>query len=482
VLFRSGQGEAIGFRVQVVDDPHQAVAAIVLIVATLAMALVGLIASASFVVMAQRRQRQLGLLAAIGATDRHLRLAMVATGAIVGLVAAVGGLVLGVIGWLVATPAVEQAANHRIDRFDLPWNLVAGCLALAVLAGMAAAWWPARLQSRVPVVAALSRRPPRPAPVHRSLALGAALLAAGVAGIWASRPTGHVRPLLLMGSVVIELLGVVLAAPTAVRALGLPARRLPLAGRVALRDLLRQQSRAAAALAAVTLGLGISISIVGVAAANESPADAGNLSSSELLVRIPDFPTAAQASSDPAAKARLEAAAERVGSGFHHKPTLVLEVASNPATMAHADIAGPIDLTEQTSPHSFRFVGTAYIATPAVLARLHIDPASISPSTDVITSSQRAHLVLLDASARDDQGATRVQHLDLSKYTSGPASLVTEAALTRRGWTAVPNAWLFEADHPLTSAQIRDARTAAGSAGLEVEVREIGRASCRERV
>jgi putative ABC transport system permease protein len=468
----AGSGQPVGFRVEVVDDPHQAVAALVLVVAALAMALVGLIASASFVVMAQRRQRQLGLLAAIGATDRHLRLTMIATGAIIGMVAAVGGAVLGVTGWLVAAPAVEQAANHRIDRFDLPWNLIVGCLVLAVVAGMAAAWWPARLQARVPVVAALSRRPPRPAPVHRSLTLGGALLAAGVAGIWAARPTGDVRPLLLMASVLAEVLGVVLAAPTAVRLLGLPAARLPLAGRVALRDLLRQQSRAAAALAAVTLGLGISISIVGVAAANQSSSDAGNLSDRQLLVHASDFVTAAQAATDPAARARLSAAAERVGRGFEHEPLLELDVATNPETLSQPDIAGPIDLTQQTSSHSFRFVGTAYVATPAVLARLHVDPADISPSTDVVTSRTGPHLVLLDASARDGQRATRIQHLPLSAYTSGPTTLITEAALARRGWIAAPHAWLLEARHPLTAAQVRDARTTAASAGLEVEVRD----------
>ena len=88
---------------------------------TLAMALVGLIAAAGFVVVAQRRQRQLGLLAAIGATERHLRLVMLANGAIVGAHGrASWAPSLGIVGWIVAAPAVETAAAHRIDRFDLP--------------------------------------------------------------------------------------------------------------------------------------------------------------------------------------------------------------------------------------------------------------------------------------------------------------------------------------------------------------------------
>ena len=66
-------------------EEHTAVAAGVLIVATLGMALVCLIAAAGFVAVAQRRQRQLGLLAALGATERDLRSVLVANGLLVGL-------------------------------------------------------------------------------------------------------------------------------------------------------------------------------------------------------------------------------------------------------------------------------------------------------------------------------------------------------------------------------------------------------------
>ena len=106
----------MGFRMEILgsDTDEAAVAALVLAATTLALALVGLLSSAAFVVIAQRRQRQLGILAALGATRRHVRLVMLATGAITGAVAAVVGGVLGVAGWIVAAPAVESAVNHRI--------------------------------------------------------------------------------------------------------------------------------------------------------------------------------------------------------------------------------------------------------------------------------------------------------------------------------------------------------------------------------
>jgi putative ABC transport system permease protein len=75
-------------------------------VATLAMVLVALVAAASFVVMAQRRLRQLGMLAAVGATERHLRLVMIASGTVLGAIAAVIGAAAGVAGW--TTPCLKK--------------------------------------------------------------------------------------------------------------------------------------------------------------------------------------------------------------------------------------------------------------------------------------------------------------------------------------------------------------------------------------
>ena len=60
-------------------------------VATVFLLLASLVAAAGFAVVAQRRLRQLGMLAAIGATQKHLRLVLVTNGAIVGAIAAVAG-------------------------------------------------------------------------------------------------------------------------------------------------------------------------------------------------------------------------------------------------------------------------------------------------------------------------------------------------------------------------------------------------------
>ena len=51
---------------------------------------IGLVAVAGFTVMAQRRLRALGMLGAVGATDRHIRLVMVASGAVRGRIRIAG--------------------------------------------------------------------------------------------------------------------------------------------------------------------------------------------------------------------------------------------------------------------------------------------------------------------------------------------------------------------------------------------------------
>ncbi len=145
-------------------DERTVAAAAWLGLVALAMLLVGLVAVAGFIAVAQRRRRQFGLLAATGATERHVRLVLLAGGAAAGGAAAALGTAVAVPLWIAVEPRLEAAAAHRIGRFDLPWWPVGACLLLAVVTAVGAAWWPARAASRIPVTQALSMRPPRPRP------------------------------------------------------------------------------------------------------------------------------------------------------------------------------------------------------------------------------------------------------------------------------------------------------------------------------
>ena len=67
---------------------------------------------------------------------------------------------------------------------------------LAVLGATAAAWWPGRTVARLPVMLALSGRPPRPRPARHSAIAAAALIAVGIGCLALSdrdQPAAHRR-------------------------------------------------------------------------------------------------------------------------------------------------------------------------------------------------------------------------------------------------------------------------------------------------
>src|SRR5262249_50422489 len=106
---------------------------VVFSVATVFLLLASLVAAAGFAVVAQRRLRQLGMLAAVGATQKHVRLVQLTNGAVVGAIAAVIGTIAGLALWVALAPTLETAIGHRINRLALPWGLIAAAGLLAIV-------------------------------------------------------------------------------------------------------------------------------------------------------------------------------------------------------------------------------------------------------------------------------------------------------------------------------------------------------------
>src|ERR1700735_3268348 len=157
----------------VVNPETISIAAIVL-----GMLLIAMVGAGGFTVLAQRRLRSIGMLAAQGATVSHIRLVVRANGVATGVVGAVAGFVLGLAAWLAYRPHVQASAHHVIGVFQLPWTVVWVSMILAVLAAYAGAARPARAITRVPVVAALAGRPPAPKPArHLAVPVGLGFLA-----------------------------------------------------------------------------------------------------------------------------------------------------------------------------------------------------------------------------------------------------------------------------------------------------------------
>ena len=249
----------------------------VLLLATVGLIFIGLLCVAGFTVMAQRRLRALGMIGAIGATDRQVRRVMSANGFAVGVVGAALGVLVGLLTWLGLTPAFETLVGHRYNPLALPWWAIVAGAFLAILCSLAASWWPARAVARRPIVEALSGRPAPPQPAHRFALSGAAIAAAGFVSLVFARGTKH--PLIVAG-VVATTVGMLLLAPLGIRVLAAFASRAPVAVRLALRDLVRYQVRSGAALAAASLAIGIAATITVLTAAqqaNDHTLSGGNL-------------------------------------------------------------------------------------------------------------------------------------------------------------------------------------------------------------
>ena len=276
----SGNATGIGTRGTMNET---AAAAAILAAETISLLFVGLVAAAGFAVMAQRRLRALGMLGALGATDRHVRLAMVANGAVVGVVASVIGAVVGLVSWIVLAPNIEKLAKHRIDVFHLPWWAIAAAMALAVLTAVAAAWWPARSASRTSIVTALSGRPGPPKPAHRFAGAGGLMLLVGFVCLAFADRTKPNAYLIIAGTVATTF-GMLFLGPLFIRWLAALGRRAPIALRLALRDLARYQARSAAALGAISLALAIAATVAVSATALAVPQSEANLPAQRPLV------------------------------------------------------------------------------------------------------------------------------------------------------------------------------------------------------
>ena len=217
-------------------------AVLVLVVEVLGLVFIGLVSVAGFSVMAQRRLRALGMLSAIGATERNLRLVMIVNGLAVGVTAALAGAVLGLAAWFAYVPTLQQATGHVVDAANVPWWAFGIGVVFAIATSVLASRRPAKTIAAVPVVAALSGRPAPPKAVHRSALPGVIVFAVGVAclaftGDWNGAGGGSHALLLPVGLVAV-IVGILLLAPLSVSVLAAGAGpRLPVAIRIALRDL-----------------------------------------------------------------------------------------------------------------------------------------------------------------------------------------------------------------------------------------------------
>jgi putative ABC transport system permease protein len=330
------------------------------------------------------------MLGAIGATERNLRLVMIAGGLVVGATAALAGAVLGLAAWIAYAPTVQRDTGHAVDAARLPWWALAIGIVLAITTSALASRRPAKTMAAVPVVTALSGRPAPPKAVHRSALPGVIVFAAGLAclasagglnGV-ADGNGGQRHALFLLGGLVITITGVCLLAPLAISVLAAGAGpRLPVAIRIALRDLVRYRARSGAALAATTFAVFLAMGICVVASIKfDNPLNwiGPNLSSSQVTVGAAQSPGPGQSEQFSAAQLAILTTRVNTLAASLHASVVPLETSASlyqVGTQAH-------NVQNFTGPAGDDSV---YVATPRLLATYGIKASQIAPGTDILS-------------------------------------------------------------------------------------------------
>ena len=451
------------------------------------------------------------MLGAIGATERHLRLVMIAGGLVVGVIAALAGAVLGLAAWIAYAPTVQRDTGHAVDAANLPWWAFAIGIVLAITTSALASRRPAKTMAAVPVVTALSGRPAPPKAVHRSALPGVIVFAAGLAclasagglnglagGNGPDGGGGNGHALFLLAGLVITITGICLLAPLAISVLAAgPAPRLPVAIRIALRDLVRYRARSGAALAATTFAVFLAMGICVVASIKfDNPLNwiGPNLSSSQVTVGATQSPGPGQMEQFSAAQLAILTTRVNTLATRLHASAVPLETS---AILYHVG----------TRAHSVQnFTGPAgddsvYVATPQLLATYGIKAGQIAPGTDILTMRPglagvpRLEMIFTPPRTCNDNdptcgngpqpGADGGPPCTLSNYcvagpaiqtvsslpsgTSAPNTVMTEYAVSKYHMQTQLSGWLIQAPAPLTAAQLSAVRQFGNANEVQVQ-------------
>ena len=333
-----------------------------------------------------------------------------------------------------------------------------------------------------------------PKAVHRSALPGVIVFAGGVAclaftGGWTGAGGGRDALLLLVGLVAV-IVGILLLAPLSVSVLAAGAGpRLPVAIRIALRDLVRYRARSGAALAATTFAVFLAMTICLVASIQfGNPLNwlGPNLSSSQLIVYTQQQNSVSVNQLTSAQLASLGRQVDRYAAGLHAQSVAPLEMSG--VSLYQAGTQGPHD----------HFNGSVYVATPQLLATYGIKASQIEPGTDILTMrpdlAGLAHTELAWGSYGFQESPGGPEHRDavlpnctlssdcvanpvmqtvssLPGGTSAPNTVITEYAMSKYHLQPSLNGWLIQAPAPLTATQINAARHLALASGVTVETK-----------
>lgn len=218
----------------------------------------------TFNIVVTQRTRELGLLRALGAGRRQVFLSVLLESAVTGLIGSAVGLGVGVglavlLKRALAAIGLELPPTPlRIESTTIVASLVVGT-AVTILASA----FPARRASRVAPIEALREGTVAPsASLRRRAIVGGLVAVAGLAALGAGLFAGVPQPAVVVGvGAQLTFIGVAVLTPFVARplatAIGAPARRLGMTGRLGRENAKRNPRRTASTAAALMIGLGL---------------------------------------------------------------------------------------------------------------------------------------------------------------------------------------------------------------------------------
>lgn len=266
-----GPGYDVGTSVDQVAEDQAAVSealsffgTALLVFAAVALFVGGFIISNTFSIVIAQRQREFALLRAVGASARQIRRTVLVEAIVVGVVAAVAGLLLGMafasgLQALLDAFGISLPASRTIVR---PRTVVAAFavgLGVTVLSSLA----PARRAARIaPVEAMRGETLPQGGGLRGRVLAGAALAVLGVGLLAAGLAGTGPNPVATVGAgAAVTLLGMAVLAPIfavpVASVLGWIPARMGIAGRLAQGNAGRDRRRTAATASALMIGLGL---------------------------------------------------------------------------------------------------------------------------------------------------------------------------------------------------------------------------------
>ncbi|MEM7352974.1 MAG: alpha/beta fold hydrolase, partial [Acidobacteriota bacterium] len=417
-----------------------------------------LVIAAAFGVSVRRRQREIGLLGATGASSGGIWQSLLVSAAIVALLGGLAGVLAGA-GFAALLHPFLDAWNRRLNgAFELSLEHALAALLLGVLTAVVAATLPARRAARLPIRVALGGRRPAKKDSRRWLRLGLPLVIGGFLLTLLAQLEGDVAATL--GVIVGPLAGIVgfgLCSPWLLDTLARRAAPLPLTWRLAIRDAGRFRARNGPVVTAILAGMSMSMTMAVL------------LASLESAIRL--VPTPYRDDQLLIEGAEAEEVADRVAEALTavaHAPLAIAHVGGEPVRARFAeDSRRFIGETVASGGDDLLVAMGAEAELDAFRAGrlLALDPPPGNPPLELTSWVNERPLT----------GPT-MHPAPVDQKVSGAAFLLHEDFLTRHGLEAKPPIrrtlvpWIVRLPNSVTQADLERARRlAAGSAGTSVD-------------